>query len=408
MASAKLAHPSFPATASPRLRPSLHPEHIYQTQCHNPAAAMSTLYPCIVYGNKYRPAPPEAYNFYIHGVEQLVGIVPKYFADELFWNPRFSFHEDSGTEDGDNIVGKITLRTEPTRNDDAQLPCVEDVPKCCETAFEELIADNSAKFPSFAKWLNTPFEEREYSLIHLCDDENPGRIRIPCFLKGFLGILTVGVHLNVFSRDYNTGEFSIWVSQRARGRDVAYPGMLDQIVAGGVDIDDEIEGYLAPSKTLIREAREETGLSIDWETRTVATPGTPTVPKIDLGKVQRVSNITFFDKKDWKAGNLNKDHLEPGLRIIYDLEIKEPKKFHPQGIEEGIEKLECMNVSEVKKSLLANKWKPNCGLVMLDFLLRRNIINADNDASFSRMLQDLRPEMPMRFAEKYQRNIRGW
>jgi 8-oxo-dGTP pyrophosphatase MutT (NUDIX family) len=232
-------------------------------------------------------------------------------------------------------------------------------------------------------------------------------------LRGFLGVLTVGVHLNVFSRDHNTGEYRIWVAKRALGREFSYSGMLDQIVAGGVDDKDQDHGLLNPENTLIREAREEVGLEIDPLTQKVFAPGTKTAdttrPRTAIGKVKRASWISFFDCKDFHAGELNENQLEPGVRIIYDLEVK--NDFVPRAREAGIQRLVRMTVSQVKESLLDEfpRWKPNCGLVMLDFLRRRGLINDDPkdksnyDPNYDRIVDDLQPNIPFKFAEQFRK-----
>ncbi|KAL4730364.1 hypothetical protein ACLX1H_002398 [Fusarium chlamydosporum] len=366
---------------------------------------METLYPCIDYANKYDwgGLDTDVHQFYIQGVEDLVGVVPNYVANSLHWDLT-CFHLPPADDEGRIDQGNIYLRTDFLTDENGHYDGIRNITKSCGVAFDKLINDNRDKpeiFPSLCQWISTSHELREYSPIHLLQDV-PGTPCIPSPLRGFLGVLTVGVHLNVYSRNFK-GEYRIWVSHRAIGFDLSYSGMLDQIVAGGVNIEDQIDGFLAPCETLIREAEEEAGLKIDRKTQDVFTSDTTR----SVGKVKRVSWITFFDRKDENAGHLNKDQLEPGLRVIYDLEVTDPN-FRPQARETGIERFEAMNVPQVKTSLLANRWKPNCGLVMLDFLIRHNLTTIHDDKFFSRIVQDLRPDIPFSFSDRYREKIRGW
>jgi hypothetical protein len=123
--------------------------------------------------------------------------------------------------------------------------------------------------------------------------------------------------------------------------------------------------------------------------------------------VERVSEVTFYDCKDSSAGDLNKNHLEPGLRIVYDLKIIEPC-FNPQGKEPGIERFEAMDVPQVIESLKADRWKPNCGLVMLDFMVRHGLVTKANDSRFNDIKRDLRRLLPFQFITEYKNIIKGW
>uniref|UniRef100_A0A0D2X9U9 Nudix hydrolase domain-containing protein n=2 Tax=Fusarium oxysporum TaxID=5507 RepID=A0A0D2X9U9_FUSOF len=189
--------------------------------------------------------------------------------------------------------------------------------------------------------------------------------------------------------------------------------MLDQIVAGGADTNDTIEGQLAPCKTLAREAREEAGLTIDHLTRQVffeemgGDDGDKKKRRILVGTVERASSITFFDLKDESAGDLYNNHLEPGLRFVYDLKITNPS-FRPKKMESAIERFEPMGVSQVTESLSSNRWKPNCGLVMLDFMVRHGLVTKHDESRFERIRNDLRRPLCFAFLTELHRITKGW
>ncbi|RGP70472.1 thiamine pyrophosphokinase [Fusarium sporotrichioides] len=370
--------------------------------------ANETLYTSIAYANKYEWRQPadDVRRLFIDGVDELVGLVPENFAAAMIWDPELFSLPPPAFEGCSHRI--IIIRTDflPWQGGLPGTRTISDTIKCSMIAFEKLASDNSRIFPSLAHWSALNWEKREYSLLHLFHSQLR-TISIPTPLRGFLGILTVGVHLNVYSRDRTTGDFRIWVAKRAIGRDLSYSGMLDQVVAGGVDPEDRIHEWLAPFKTLTREAKEETGLEVDKLTLNVFAPGTDTEPRRFIGTASRVSCVTFFDKKDWRAGELNEDQLEPGVRIIYDLEIM--NDYCPQGNEPGIEKIMSMDPLQVRQSLLEEgRWKPNCGLVMLDFLVRHQIVNLQNDSHYDYIMRALRPELPFPFAHRWNECRAGW
>ncbi|RGP65305.1 thiamine pyrophosphokinase [Fusarium longipes] len=366
-----------------------------------------TLYPCIDYANKHRaPKDIRHRQLYINGYDECIGFVPERFAQVMIWDELY-FSVPPEPFPGSSFRA-IVIKTDflPALSKYNPKFSWHDDEKCCMLAFDKLAMDNCAQFPSLGAWAMTNYEQQEYSPVHVFDNRL-GRIRIPTPLRGLIGALTVGVHLNVYSRNPTTGEYHIWVSHRAVGRDMSYSGMFDQIVAGGADPDDEIGCVLAPHKTLIREAKEEAGLEIDESTQHAYVPGNIKKPRSKIGKVARVSWITFYDEKDEDAGHLNEGQVEPGVRIIYDLEVK--RDFRPTPNEPGI-KFQLMNMSEVKKSLVGvyPRWKPNSGLVMLDFLVRHQQVTMNNDHQFSQIVNDLRPEIPFRFADQWRSRVKGW
>ncbi|KAG8674442.1 hypothetical protein FPOAC2_00463 [Fusarium poae] len=357
---------------------------------------MGSLYTPISYANKYEwSLPNNVRRLYIDGIDELVGLVPEHFAQTMKWHPKFFSLPPPAFEGCSHRI--ILIRTDFLPFEGGLPLNCGDLVKCCELALEKLALDNG-DFPSLANWEATSCDGREFSPVHMFT-HGLRAMRIPTPLRGFLGILTVGVHLNVYSRDRTTNEYRIWVAKRAVGRKYSYSGMLDQIVAGGVDVEDRIRHWMAPLKTLTREAKEETGLEVE-QNQNVFAPGTDTEPRREIGRVVRASWVSFFDRKDRNAGEHDEGQLEPGVRIIYDLELM--NDFCPQENEDSIEKIMPMDVSQVKESLLVDgKWKPNCGLVMLDFLVRHRLADVQNDSHFTSIMRDLRPDLPFKFADRW-------
>jgi 8-oxo-dGTP pyrophosphatase MutT (NUDIX family) len=423
MALIKFAHPPpFLVTASPRLEPpSFSCKHSYQhhTNTHTPIPAMGTLYGVIEKANKASLLYEHArlWKLFIEGIDEVVGYIREEDWWRMQWDPKW-FQVEMVNMKGHEVRRITIVRT----NNYLAAEGFSHVPspaEACKIAFQKLLAANADKFPAFDLWKVTNEADQEYCPLHLADPGvNVLPLRIPLPLRGVLGVLTVGVHLNVYRVKEEGGKENIdqiWVSHRSKDPNYSYPGMLDQIVAGGSDSNDTIDGHLAPCKTLAREAREEAGLTIDHFTRQVFFEqeignddgDDKERRRILVGTVERASSITFFDLKDKSAGDLYNNHLEPGLRFVYDLKITNPS-FRPKKMESGIERFEPMGVSQVTESLSSNRWKPNCGLVMLDFMVRHGLVTKHNESRFERIKNDLHWPLCFAFMTELHRITKGW
>ncbi|KAJ4271749.1 hypothetical protein NW762_000455 [Fusarium torreyae] len=384
---------------------------------------MDKLNGVIARGNKFDSSGIGLYRdlweFRIEGIEETLGRMEDCVKEKMDWGRDFTI---------DTQKRRIILKIQ------GKPP---DLEEAWGNALIRLCHTNRHRFPSFQQWADKWREVKELVPIHHSDPRRY-KLSIPLPLRGLLGALTVGVHLNVYTVKKKPGGGDqevvdrIWVSHRAKGPNISYPGMLDQLVAGGVEFADVQSGYIVPCQTLFREASEEAGLFVDlgtvhlsnvlnivgsdctvYNTRRVF--GTDKDGKVQLvGLANPVSAISFYDCKDheskvddskihgfkihgFKAHDsevhdskdhdanerhlgpgvriVNERHLEPGVRIVYDLKLINPG-FVPRPQETGIERFESMTVSQVKQSLYdeEGRWKPNCGLVMLDFLVRHQLL----------------------------------
>lgn len=155
----------------------------------------------------------------------------------------------------------------------------------------------------------------------------------------FLGVLTTGVHLNVYSQREGTGRLHL---ARRAAHISSYPGALDQAVAGFLPVGGD------PRLKLLEEAREEAGLSAEAISKSVA-----------------VSSIEFA---------LNgQPGLQRGAVYIFDVRITPDVKLRNNDGE-----VECFVEVEYKDviQLLAEKqFKFDSGLVTLDFLMRHGALD---------------------------------
>lgn len=194
-------------------------------------------------------------------------------------------------------------------------------------------------------------------------------LKTPSPIRGILGILTSGVHMNAYTvkKDYNGEEVvdAIWVSYRKSSKK-AYGDCYDQIVAGGMDPEDERN----PWTTLHREAGEEAGYECDGNIMRLIKGSTR------VGIIDGFRTIYYRTRRDAKAGKAEEGHIEPGVRFCFDLKLD--ARQIPRPNEAGMDFYH-YSVDEIKESLREGLWKPNSGLVMLDFLLRRGLVDSQSD-----------------------------
>ncbi|RFU79510.1 hypothetical protein TARUN_2717 [Trichoderma arundinaceum] len=253
----------------------------------------------------------------------------------------------------------------------------DDVVEICRREFISLCEKNVDNLNGcFRKWLR---KRSDFHPIRGLDVKLAGLV-IASPARGIFGIVTTGVHMNMFT--VRSGGIHVWVSRRSQN--VTYAGKLDQLVAGAMDPVDKMD----PLMTLKREAMEEAGLAVDISTKVV------TWNDAYVGKVSAESMISFYDQKDHIAGS-EEGHVEPGIRYTFDLEVGPDFVPYPQE-PESIDGFVLKPVEEIKRDLKNAEWKPNCGLVMLDFLLRKGEIKEADDENFGLLRRSLHRKLPFR------------
>ena len=175
------------------------------------------------------------------------------------------------------------------------------------------------------------------------------RAAFPC-----LGLRSYGVHLNGFVRAGDT--IKMWIARRARDKPT-FPGMLDNIVAGGLPIE------ITLRDNIVKECGEEAGIPADLAQQAVFT-----------------SAISYC--KEVPEG------LKPDVQFVCDLEL--PPDFEPHPVDGEVEAFYLWPMDKVM-DVVANTtdFKFNCALVVIDFLVRRGFITP-RDSEYLEIAQSLR------------------
>ena len=160
------------------------------------------------------------------------------------------------------------------------------------------------------------------------------RVAVPWF-----GVRAWGVHVNGFVR--KADGIYLWIGERAMDR-LAEPGKLDNMIGGGQPIG------LSISDNLCKEAKEEAGIE---------------APLALTAKLAQTLNYRLERKEGLRSDTL----------FIFDLEL--PQDFTPQNTDGEVAAFHLMSLPDVA-ALVHNtdKFKFNCNMVIIDFLIRHNFI----------------------------------
>ncbi|CCF44565.1 thiamine pyrophosphokinase [Colletotrichum higginsianum] len=182
----------------------------------------------------------------------------------------------------------------------------------------------------------------------------PFEAGILCDIVPIFGTVTTGVHLNIFQEKGK--ETLIYVAQRAKNK--SFGSLLDQCAAGGFQSGTDKDAL----SCMVREAKEELKKGL---------------PENLQGRIKKQQCIQYCDIRDERWGDDEIGVPEPGIKVPFDLELREDTAM--RGETKEIMRIEAMNVAQVRAALLAGKFKPNCALVMIDFLIRKNLLTDAQD-----------------------------
>ena len=157
------------------------------------------------------------------------------------------------------------------------------------------------------------------------------------------GIRAFGQHVNGFVR--RVDGLHMWIGRRARDRR-NWPGRLDNLAAGGLPFGIPLGANLA------KECWEEAG-----------------VPAGLARQARAVGVVTYAHASG--AG------FKPDVLYCYDLEL--PGDFAPRCMDGEVEAFELLPLPEVAALVRdTTEFKPNCNLVVLDFLVRHGVVGPEH------------------------------
>lgn len=188
--------------------------------------------------------------------------------------------------------------------------------------------------------------------------------RSVCSLFGFA---TFGVHATAFVRRPD-GQLYFWVPRRSATKQT-WPGMLDNTVAGGLSAGE------SQFDAMVRECEEEAGLPTELVRQRLTAVGT----------------LSYFYLSGPGAGGTGL--LQPEVQYLYDIEL--PSDIQPHPVDGEAEEFSLLSTSQVLEAIRAQKFKPNCSLVFIDFLLRHGILTAETEPDYALILPRLHADLGM-------------
>lgn len=254
------------------------------------------------------------------------------------WTSDFELDEDSRTV---RLMPKIST----------------DLAGSCSAAMTKLLkaTQEANAFPKLSNWPGEKFPVLG----------SPFPFAVDRAIAPYFGIVSTGVQLTAFVRGKNGAVSGLWIARRGLQKPM-YAGMLDNAVGGAIDNNE------MPFESLVREAKEELGIDA-----TAAVSG---------------GTISWFNVKDARSGIIP-GLVEPGVQYVYDLEVDAQTVLRPA--EAGIEWLRLLSVDEVQAALVRHDFKPSCACVVIDFLVRHGVINAENNRDLAEIVARLHRRLPL-------------
>ena len=163
-------------------------------------------------------------------------------------------------------------------------------------------------------------------------------------ISTLLGTVSFGQHLNAYVMT-NDG-MKMWIGRRAKDKP-HHGGKLDHLVAGGLPYD------ISASDNLKKECYEEAGMS-----EALAT------------EAKSVGLVSY--KYEYELGG------KEDIIYCYDIELRED--FVPKCTDGEVEEFYLMPIEEVAEIVrTTQEFKPNCNLVIIDFLVRHGYIGVEDE-----------------------------
>ena len=171
------------------------------------------------------------------------------------------------------------------------------------------------------------------------------------------GIRTFGQHLNGYVM--RGSEMLMWIGRRSMDRRV-FPGKLDQLVAGGLP-----QG-ITLAENLAKECWEEAA-----------------IPAEIAAQARSVGCVTYIAETE--------NGCKPDTLYCYDLEL--PPEFKPRCTDGEVEAFYLWPIERVIDTVRKTEdFKPNCNLVIIDFLIRHGLISPDEN-HYHELVTGLHPSL---------------
>ncbi|EJS43104.1 YJR142W [Saccharomyces arboricola H-6] len=191
-------------------------------------------------------------------------------------------------------------------------------------------------------------------------------------MAGVLGIVTYGVHINGYVLSPESKKIQFWIPRRSKTKQT-WPLMLDNIIAGGI-------GYpCGIYETVLKESIEEANLEKSIIEENIKAAGV-------VSYLYFTGDIltTKFDKES--------DFIVGEVEYVYDLKLG--KDIIPKPNDGEVESFSLLSLQETIDALKKKKFKPNCAVVTVDFLIRHGYITPENEPNYLELMVRMHRRLP--------------
>ncbi|KAM9828040.1 thiamine pyrophosphokinase 2 isoform 1-T1 [Syngnathus typhle] len=173
------------------------------------------------------------------------------------------------------------------------------------------------------------------------------------------GVKRYGVHINGYTVS-ESGDVYMWLARRSFTKQT-YPGLLDNMAAGG------LAAGMSIKHTLVKECQEEA-----------------CIPETLAEKAHPVSTVRYVDLF-WHI-----PQTKMNVKTIYQILLSTSKNWEKPKVGDGeVQEFYLLPIEKVKELLATEDFKPNCAMVVLDFLIRHSFIEPDREPFYQEFVSGL-------------------
>jgi len=189
-----------------------------------------------------------------------------------------------------------------------------------------------------------------------CESFNsPVKLTLERAAVSIFGFRSFGCHANVYCISPETGEIFMWLSRRSPSKPT-WPNCLDNCAAGGLPYGSNIY------ENMVKELEEECGMSSEL-----------------AKQILPCGMISYFAE--------NSRGLSPEMQFLFDLEV--PWEWKPIAADGEASNFYKCDILQVKQWILADDFKPNCAMVILDFLIRKGYLLPDQESDYVQIINSM-------------------
>ena len=200
-------------------------------------------------------------------------------------------------------------------------------------------------------------------LYPIFDSDGHVQMTLERSCSSLLGIRVFGCHLNAYTDDGR-----MWIARRNLTKQT-YPGMLDNMAAGGIGADcfmnPVLERKFEIKENMIRECAEEAGM-----------------PRHIAENARYHGAVSFHHSSDCRG-------IVAETNYVFDLQV--PSDYQPTAVDGEVDSFSLLSIQEVNKKIVSGEFAPGAATTIIDFMIRHGYITPQNEPDYDIIVQELHP-----------------